>query len=265
MLATQCAAVSTTSGATTTAEQRPPRDVSTITVVRDRAPASTVPPTTARAGAEATRNASATSARRPCHSTFLGDIAMNPISLAGPAVEPITLASMKAYLRLDEETQDELVSALIVAGRLTVERATRLALIEQSLRYTTRAWPVGRVVCVPLAPVIAVDAVRILRSGSQAETVAPDLYRLDSSGDPVRILLDPTLPGAGAPASGLEIDVTCGFGASPAAVPEPLVLAVQRLVAQWFERRGDDPPQPATGLPADVRALIAPFTRPRLA
>ena len=41
---------------------------------------------------------------------------MNPIPLAGPAVEPISVDEMKAYLRLDGSTEDELVAALVVAG-----------------------------------------------------------------------------------------------------------------------------------------------------
>lgn len=41
---------------------------------------------------------------------------MNPIRLAGPAVEPIPLAGMKTYLRLDQDDEDELVEALVAAG-----------------------------------------------------------------------------------------------------------------------------------------------------
>ncbi len=190
---------------------------------------------------------------------------MIPIALAGPAVEPIPLADMKAYLRLDGADEDDLVSALIIAGRLTVERHARIALIEQSWRLRLPAWPPDRVVLLPLLPVIGVDAVRVIGPPGPPVAVEPGLYRLDSSGDPARLLVDPTVPEPGSPSGAVEVDVTCGYGAIPAAVPEPLRLAIRRLVAHWFERRGDDQLPAAPGLPADARSLLAAFVRPRLA
>lgn len=189
---------------------------------------------------------------------------MNPIPLAGPAVEPITLADAKAYLRLDGGDEDELVGALIAAGRLSVERATRLVLGEQRWRYRLDRWPAGRAVALPLAPVIAVEAVRVTDSGGAVTTAAAADLRLDDAADPARLLVAASLPEPGSAGGGIAIDLLCGFGASAAAVPEPLRLAVRRLVAHWFEHRGDDPPV-AAGLPADVRALLAAFVRPRLA
>jgi uncharacterized phiE125 gp8 family phage protein len=189
---------------------------------------------------------------------------MTPIALAGPAVEPISLADMKLYLRLDGDAEDDLVAALIAAGRLTVERKTRLCLLHQSWRVRLAAWPGSRAVALPLAPVISVDAVRLVAPGGGAELVGADLCRLDAAGDPARLLLDAAVP---EPAAGgaAEIDLLCGFGAGPSAVPEPLLLAIRRMAAHWFEHRGDEGPRPGPAVPADALALIAPFMRPRLA
>ena len=48
---------------------------------------------------------------------------MIPILVDGPAVEPITLAEMKAYLRVDDDdpAQDSVIAGLVKAARLTVE------------------------------------------------------------------------------------------------------------------------------------------------
>lgn len=189
---------------------------------------------------------------------------MNPISLAGPSVEPVSLAEMKAHLRLDGTEEDELVSALIAAGRITVERHARLCLIEQRWRLVLPGWPDGRAVRLPLYPVLSVEAVRISVDGTSDAVLAPDLYRIASDDDRDRLLVDTAAPAPTGRAPRIEIDLVCGFGATPAAVPKPLVLAIQRLVAFWFERRGDEPRSPP-GLPGDAIALIAPFARPRLA
>jgi uncharacterized phiE125 gp8 family phage protein len=67
-------------------------------------------------------------------------------------------------------------------------------------------------------------------------------------------------------AAGIEIDVVVGYGASTASVPEPLRQAIRTLVTNWYENRGDaGPDDPANALPSSVRALVAPYQRPRLA
>lgn len=190
---------------------------------------------------------------------------MTPIALAGPAVEPVTLAAAKRYLRLDGSEEDELVSALITAGRLTVERAARLALVEQSWRLRLQAWPPDRAVPVPLHPVIGVLAVRLVGAAGPPTVLAADLYRLDDGGDPVRLLVDPAAPDPAGALGAIEIDLACGFGATGAAVPEPLLQAIRIMVAHWFEHRGDDVARSGPALPPDARALMAPYLRPRLA
>lgn len=191
---------------------------------------------------------------------------MTPIALAGPAVEPVPLDDMKRYLRLDGGDEDELVAALIVAGRITVERRTRLCLIEQSWRLRLRAWPADGAVRLPLAPVIAVDAVRLVGPAGATGTLPATAYRLDRDEDPARLLVDPGGPEAALSARpAVEIDLTCGFGATAAAVPEPLLLAIRRMAAHWFEHRGDGVGAPGPAVPADAAALLAPFVRPRLA
>jgi uncharacterized phiE125 gp8 family phage protein len=187
---------------------------------------------------------------------------MHAIALDGPAVEPIPLAEMRAYLRLDGEGEDALVAGLVAAARLAIEAATRLALIAQTWRLRVDRWPTDGVVALPLAPVLSVDAVRLLPRTGAAVTFGPDLYRLDLSGDPARLLLD--LPAARPqPGDHLEIDLTAGFGPGPESVPAPLRLAIRRLVARWFENRGDVA-SPDGPLDPDIRALLAPFVRPRL-
>ena len=191
---------------------------------------------------------------------------MIPIALAGPAVEPITRADLKAYLRLDGDDEDDLLDALIAAARVTVERHARLVLVAQTWRLTLPAWPRSGVVALPLWPVIAIDAVRTATGGGPSALLDPASYRLDAAQDPARLLVDPS-PVADREHATLAIDFTAGYGAGAAAVPEPLRLAIRRLAAWWFERRGGEgePSPPRPGLPDDVATVLAPFRRPRLA
>jgi uncharacterized phiE125 gp8 family phage protein len=188
---------------------------------------------------------------------------MIPIFVSGPAVEPITLAEMKAYLRVDEDdaAQDGLISGLIKAARLTIEAASRRILIEQSWRVVLDRWPRDRVVLLPLAPLIAVDAIRIADASGSATDLPGDAFEADALSDPPRIVVTDA-PEPGKSRNGISVELRAGFGTNAEAVPATLKLAIRILVAHWFENRGD-----VTGeqiLPPEALALVAPFQRVRL-
>ena len=185
------------------------------------------------------------------------------IVLAGPAVEPVTLADAKSFLRLDGTDEDEVVGALVTAARLTVEARGRLALLRQTWRLRFAGWPSCRTVRVPVGPVEAVVAARLVSSAGTATVLPAGACRLHPGGD--RLLLvaaDAPEPEAG---GRIEVDLLCGYGTDPSAVPEPLRLAIRLLVANWFEHRGDEPDGSALPVPPRVGALLATYRRPRLA
>lgn len=187
---------------------------------------------------------------------------MLPIPIAGPAVEPVTTLEMRGALRLDDGAEDAFVTALVGAARAHIEDATGRRLIEQSWRMTLPAWPRGRVVTLPLSPVMRIERVRVVDRQGQPSDLAPALYRLERT-DPPRLVVDRAAPDPGSVAEGIAIDIVAGFGAAATDVPAPLVQAIRLFVVHWFEHRGDDrDPAP---LPPDVPALIAPYRVRRIA
>ena len=66
---------------------------------------------------------------------------MSSILLTAAAVEPVTLAEAKAYLRVEHDDDDDVIAALIAGARIHVEAQTRRALITQSWRLVRDAWP----------------------------------------------------------------------------------------------------------------------------
>jgi uncharacterized phiE125 gp8 family phage protein len=188
---------------------------------------------------------------------------MIPIFVSGPAVEPITLAEMKAYLRVDEDetAQDDLISGLIKAARLTVEAASRRILIEQHWRVVLDRWPRDGVVLLPLTPLIAVDAIRITDAAGTVTELPDDAFETDAMSDPPRIIVSGA-PEPGKPHNGISVALRAGFGTTADAVPATLKLAVRILVAHWFENRGDVVGEQI--LPPEALALVAPFQRVRL-
>ncbi len=71
---------------------------------------------------------------------------MTSILLTGPAVEPLSLAEAKAFLRVEYCDDDQVVAALIAGGRMYVETQAQIALIRQSWRPAFDFWPwLGRI------------------------------------------------------------------------------------------------------------------------
>ncbi|HEY8580911.1 MAG TPA: head-tail connector protein [Beijerinckiaceae bacterium] len=188
---------------------------------------------------------------------------MTPILVKAPAVEPMTLAEAKAWLRVDTTDEDAVVAALIVAARQRVERATRQALIAQTWRLVWDAWPSGDLP-IPLTPFMSLVALRVYAANNVAAVIAPATYVVDPDplGARVRFLSPPAAPGR--VVAGVEAEVVVGYATAAAGLPAPLLHAVRLLVARWFARRGDGD-EPDAGLPPDVEALVAPYRRARLA
>jgi len=185
---------------------------------------------------------------------------MIPIFVSGPAVEPITLVEMKAYLRVDEDdaAQDDLISGLIKAARLTIEAASRRILVEQSWRVVLDRWPRDGVILLPLAPLIAVDTIRITNAAGTATELPDHTFEADALSEPPRIVVTDA-PEPGKPRHGISVALRAGFGATAEAVPATLKLAIRILVAHWFENRGDVVGEQI--LPPEALALVAPFQR----
>lgn len=186
---------------------------------------------------------------------------MPSVLLAGPAVEPLTMAEVKAFLRLEHDDDDAVVEALLAAARAHVEAMTRRALITQDWRLVRDAWPGnGRLPVIPV-PLQQPLAARVYRSDGSTLPVGLSAVVVDTISAPAVLDFSAMAPPAPERATaGVEIDVRVGYGDAASDVPEPLRLAVRLLVAHWYENRG----LVAVGaslspVPATVDALITPY------
>lgn len=181
-----------------------------------------------------------------------------------PAVQPVTLAEVKAHLRVETADEDEYLNALAAMAVAHVEQTTGLALINQVWRVYLDAWPLDGLVELPVAPVRAVVELRVYDAEGTPIALSPGHFTLDPFSEPARLLVNAN----DAPErafNGIEIDVEAGYGESGADVPDTLRRAILVLVAHWHELRGaaDDAVVAASAPPGFAR-LLAPFTRPRL-
>lgn len=186
---------------------------------------------------------------------------MSSFLLTAPAVEPIALAEAKTFLRVEHEDDDDVITALIAAARSHVEAQTRRALIAQTWRLVRDAWPAaGRIAVVP-APLIAVEAARVIDADGSIQAIDIENLVADTAAAPAVLAFAPwSLPAPGRRVAGIEIDVAVGYGEGAGDVPEPLRQAVRLLVAHWYENRGlIAVGQVVAVVPATVAALIVPY------
>lgn len=189
---------------------------------------------------------------------------MRSVLITGPVLEPVNLADMKTYLKIDGTEEDDLIASLITSARLMVEASVRKLLISQTWRIVLDDWPRDGILRLPLAPVIDVTAVRVYDSLGVATPVASTLYAIDKISDPPRLMITGAVPSPGQTMQGIEIDVTAGYGTQAAAVPAPLRQAIRMLASYWFENRGEAMTPGDLTLPADILVLMAPYRRTRL-
>ena len=215
---------------------------------------------------------------------------MSLILTAAPAVEPVTLAEVKAHMRIDSTAEDAFIQSLIVTSRLHIEAALGLALIDQSWSWTIDTWPadlaialpvysIGAIepsrlrsgdagLALPMRPVRTIDSIKLAAADGARSVLATTRYVLDGTSHPARLLPRSMLfPVPAVPTQGIEIAFTAGFGATAGDVPAPIRHALLMLVAHWFENR--EPVETgaraaAIRIPDTVSELLGPYRSIRL-
>lgn len=170
-----------------------------------------------------------------------------------PAVEPVALADLRQFLRLNGTGEDALLSGLLRAARETLEAQTGLVLIKQSLRLYVDRWPGDGLVRIDHYPVQSVVSVTAYEPDGVPVILSSAEMHLEASSRPARLHLNHQDVGL----AGLEVDFIAGFGETGMDVPDALKHALMTLVAHWYEFRGVYGPadHPASLTPAFERVV----------
>ena len=181
-----------------------------------------------------------------------------------PAAEPVTLADVKAHLRITDDSEDTLLSGLIRVAREDLERATGVALITQDWRLALDHWPSQGCALLTIHPVREVLSVTAFGTEGEASLINPADYQLDMLSRPARLHFE-TRPEPLRIFNGVEIDFSAGYGEAGTDVPDLLKRAILLLVGHWYEFRAHfEPAEQPVSYPAAYDRIVASYRSRRL-
>lgn len=158
----------------------------------------------------------------------------NPVVIP-PTVEPLYAAEALEYLGASEE-DEALVDMLVRTARQMVEQMTGRALAVQTRELVIDAFPCGRALPLPGAPLVSVESVRYFDASGAEVTMSADDYVVDADGLPGSIYAKCGWPCTDGRPGGVKVRYTCGYE-SAVDVPMPLLLGMRYLVNHWFDNR----------------------------
>ncbi|HST37116.1 MAG TPA: phage head-tail connector protein [Allosphingosinicella sp.] len=177
------------------------------------------------------------------------------IVIEEPPAPPVTLAEMKAFLRIGSGEEDALLATLARSAGEMCERFTGRSLLARDVTETlpaSTAWT-----RLGAAPVRGIDGVEAVDAAGGAAALPADAYAIDidAAGDGwVRVL-------RAAGAKQVRVAYSAGMAAEIETLPEALRHGVVRLAAHLYTHRDR---HDGAGPPAAVTALWRPWRRLRL-
>lgn len=185
--------------------------------------------------------------------------------IAVPAVnEPVSVAEVKALIRLDSSADDAMVARLITAAREFAEKVTRRALVYKGYVLYMDTFPSpGLPIRVPVPPLISVSSILYLDSSLASQTWDPAEYFIANKQEPGLIVPKPNFvyPSAQVMPGGVEVHFTAGhysdgYGDATRPIPEHLRLAIMQLAGHWYDHPEAFSPDTQNGVPVNLLTLF---------
>lgn len=176
---------------------------------------------------------------------------------AQPTTEPLTLAEVKAHLRLRHASEDDFLMGLITTARMMAEGETRRAMLTQTWQLTLDQWPTlgcdewwdgvregpmwtgtATAVELPRPPLQSVVSVTTTDADDMQTVWPPTQYFVDTAREPGRLGLRPYAvePIISRAYNGVRIEFVAGY-TSPALIPAPLKHGMLMVVAELYRHR----------------------------
>lgn len=193
--------------------------------------------------------------------------------VTAPAAEPVTLTEAKAWAKIDDTTDDDLVTALITAARMSAEEYLRRTLISTTYKLTLDLadcplsdllgdgvydLPVSilydglpSAVELPKGPVSSISSVVTYDTSDASSTFDTANYRIDTAGERLVLTYGTIWPTNLRSIAACEITYVAGYGSTATGVPQPIRTGIKMHIQAMYDGRG----QCETDMPPGCKQL----------
>jgi uncharacterized phiE125 gp8 family phage protein len=168
-------------------------------------------------------------------------------TITAPATLPVSTSDLHNFMRLNDTTEDALLTAWLTAAVDLYQSDSREILISTGYRLNLDNWPGQQsinfpysisatpMICLPVYPVTAVASVQYLDTTATWQTLSGTTIDLTNS--PSRIVLPVSLPQLHpTQLPSVQVNFTAGY-ANAAAVPALPALLVKLIASHWYGNR----------------------------
>lgn len=154
-----------------------------------------------------------------------------------PAALAVTLANVKAFMRIDGTASDADLTAIIERVTDAAERYTGKAFISQVWEQSFDNFPDSNYIELKRAPVSALVSFLWYDKDNNSAAVTAASYRLDTFGNRVILNDGYVWPVDARPYNSGKIEFTAGYGAADTNVPKDIQAAIVETVSYMSEHR----------------------------
>lgn len=163
-----------------------------------------------------------------------------------PTLEPMTLADAKVYLRVDNDAENDLITAMIQSVREKMESLLWRPLLTQSWKlifdtlnnssdYAYLNY-VSPIIYVNKCPIQAIDSIQYIDTNGATQTLSPSAYEVDLLSEPARVRII-SMPSIKANTmNAFWIDFTAGY-TDATLIPQKITNAMKMLLGHIYEHR----------------------------
>lgn len=184
---------------------------------------------------------------------------MSYVLITPPAVEPVSLAEIKAQLSAQYDTlSDAIIMSRITTARQWAEEFCAKSFVTQTWELRLDEWPDDGVINLRRGPVQSIVSVKYTDSAGVLQTMSSADYKL--AGDRLIPVYGKPWPGARIEADSIQVRFVAGFGAAAANVPGPIKEAIAITTRHWMENQAAvDSGVRVTRIPYAVEHLLSAY------
>ncbi len=183
------------------------------------------------------------------------------VTVTDVSAEPVTIAEIKAHLRIDGTNDDTTVAAYALAARRLIEAYTGCRMMPRTEKLLLDRFPPVKELLIPAAPISAITAITYFDQDGNPTVFDSSFYITDARGPLGLVALKygviwPILGSLRRPVNAVEVSFASGY-ADAAHVPEELKLAIKLLTGHFFENREETTLMTVSQIPLGIRHVVA--------